>query len=63
MHNAAQGSVNRFVFFFYFLVSSQDGTLGGRHHLSLGRTIEEVLDLFPARLVAEFILLPASHHH
>lgn len=43
--------------------SSQEGTPGAFCHLSLRSTIEEVLDLFFARFVAKFILLPASHHH
>lgn len=59
-HNLAQGSGSHSLDFPF---SSQEGTLGASCHLSFGRTIEEVLDLFSARLVAEFILFPASHHH
>lgn len=45
------------------LFSSQKGNPEASCHLSPRSTIEEVADLFFARFVAEFILLPASHHY
>lgn len=44
-------------------LSSKERPPGAFRHLSLRSAIEKVLDLFSARVVAEFILLPASHHH